>query len=85
MYLKMPENMPVLDKIDVIRNCLDKLADAQGRAKCGYIYIIDDVLNKIRDDVLILQEQVKDKNPPKTDEEPEIVIEPVDPETMSQE
>lgn len=80
----MPENMSVLDKIDFVRSCLDKLADSQGRAKCAYIYIIDDAVNKIRNDILILQEQVKDKE---STEEPEIEfsVEPADPETMSQE
>ncbi len=57
----MSENMPVLEKLDVVCNLLDKLADAQGRAKCGYIYIIDDFINKIRSDVLIMEEQLKDK------------------------
>ena len=58
----MSENMSVLEKLDVVCNLLDKLADAQGRAKCGYIYIIDDFINKIRSDVLIMEEQLKDKN-----------------------
>lgn len=57
----MPENMTTLQKIDLVCNLLDKLADAQGRAKCGYIYVIDDVINKIREDVLVMEGQLKDK------------------------
>lgn len=56
----MPDDMPVLEKIDTIANMLDKLADAQGRAKCGYIYIINEFLDSIKKDVLILEEKVKD-------------------------
>jgi hypothetical protein len=55
-------DMSTLDRIDAIQSLLDKLADAQGRAKCGYIYIIDDFMNRIREDVLVMQEQLKDKN-----------------------
>lgn len=55
-------DMSTLDRIDAIQALLDKLADAQGRAKCGYIYIIDDFINRIREDVLVMQEQLKDKN-----------------------
>ena len=70
----MSENMPVLEKLDVVCNLLDKLADAQGRAKCGYIYIIDDFINKIRSDVLIMEEQLKDKTED-TDENVEVTTE----------
>lgn len=70
----MSENMSVLEKLDVVCNLLDKLADAQGRAKCGYIYIIDDFINKIRSDVLIMEEQLKDKTED-TDENVEVTTE----------
>ena len=56
----MPENGNAIDKINMIRSLLDKLVDAHGRAKCGYIYIIDDFLEKIASDVLIMEEQIKD-------------------------
>ena len=78
----MPENMTTLDRIDTIRKCLDNLVEAQGRAKAGYIYVIDDFLNRVRDDVLIMEEKLKDAKP---QEKPEISIEPVPDETMSQE
>lgn len=57
----MPENMPTLEKIETCRRMLDKLTDAQGRAKCGYIYIIDEFLNGIQSDVLVMEEKLKDK------------------------
>lgn len=49
-----------LEKIDTCGTLLDKLVDAQGRAKCGYIYIINEFLNDIKNHVLILEEQVRD-------------------------
>lgn len=57
----MNEEMNTLDKINTARNLLDKLVDAQGRAKCGYIYIIDDFLEKVMNDVLVMEEKLKDK------------------------
>ena len=54
------QNPTPLEKLDLCGNLLDKLADAQGRAKCGYIYIINEWLNDIKQYVLILEEQVKD-------------------------
>lgn len=56
----MPENSSTVDKINTARSLLDRLVDAQGRAKCGYIYIIDDFLEKAAKDVLIMEEQLKD-------------------------
>lgn len=57
----MPEDMPTLDKIETCRRMLDKLVDAQGRAKCGYIYVIDEFLNGIQSDVLVMEEKLKDQ------------------------
>lgn len=57
----MPEKeMTSLDRIDVIKGLLDKLVEAQGRAKAGYITVIDDFLNKIRDDLLVKEAQIQD-------------------------
>lgn len=57
----MPEKeMSSLERIDIIRGILDKLVDAQGRAKCGYITVIDDFLTKIRDDLLVKEAQIQD-------------------------
>lgn len=56
------QNPTPLEKLDLCGNLLDKLVDAQGRAKCGYIYIISEWLNDIKQHVLILEEQVKDLN-----------------------
>ena len=71
-----------LEKIDACGTLLDKLTDAQGRAKCGYIYIINEFLNDIKNHVLILEEQVKDIQPEK---ETVLAAIDVDPETLSQE
>ena len=49
-----------LERIEYIRGFLDKLADAHGREKCGYVALIDDFLNHIQEDVLIMEEQLKD-------------------------
>ena len=49
-----------LERINIIRGILDKLVDAKGREKCGYITVIDDFLNHIQEDILILEEKVRD-------------------------
>lgn len=74
------KEMTPLEKIDACGTLLDKLTDAQGRAKCGYIYIINEFLNDIKNHVLILEEQVKDLEP-----KVEAIISDLDPETISQE
>ena len=56
----MNENMSSLERIDVIGGLLDKLVDAQGRLKAGYIAVIDDFLNHIKEDILIMEEKIKD-------------------------
>lgn len=57
----MPEKeMSSLERIDIIKGMLDKLVDAQGRAKAGYITVIDDFLNYIRDDLLVKEAQIQD-------------------------
>lgn len=74
------KEMSPLEKIDACGTLLDKLTDAQGRAKCGYIYIINEFLDDIKNHVLILEEQVKDLEP-----KVEAIISDLDPETESQE
>ena len=56
----MPENMDSLTRIEVIRGLLDKLVEAKGREKAGYIAVIDDFLNHIQEDILIKEEMLKD-------------------------
>jgi len=57
----MPEKeMSSLERIDIIRGILDNLVDAKGRAKCGYITVIDDFINKIQDDLLVKEAQIQD-------------------------
>lgn len=54
------KEMTSLDRIDIIKGLLDKLVEAQGRVKAGYITVIDDFLNKIRDDLLVKEAQIQD-------------------------
>lgn len=54
-----PKSMSPIEKISTAQNLLDGLADAQGRAKCGYIYIINEFLNELYKDVLVMQERLK--------------------------
>ena len=68
----MNEDMSTLEMIDTCGAMLDKLTDAQGRAKCGYITIIDDLLRKIRNNTLVNEAKLNDLSKP-----PEISIEPV--------
>ena len=56
----MNEDMTALNRIDIIRGLLDKLVEAKGREKAGYIAIIDDFLNHIQEEILVKEEQIKD-------------------------
>lgn len=56
----MNEDMTTLNRIDIIRGLLDKLVEAKGREKAGYIAVIDDFLNHIQEDVLIKEEKIID-------------------------
>lgn len=49
-----------IQRINIIKELLDNLTEAKGRAKCGYITVIDDFLTHIQDDILILEEKVRD-------------------------
>ena len=79
------KNLTPLEKVDACCNFLDKLADAQGRAKCGYIYIISEFLNDIRSHILILEEQVNDINQEKETVIAKIPLNQIADETISQE
>lgn len=57
----MPEhNLSPLDKINATKQLLDRLTDANGRAKCGYICAIDEFLRELQNDVLIMEEKLRD-------------------------
>ena len=56
----MNENLSTIERIDMCGQFLDKLTDANGRVKCGYIYILNEFLDAIRKDVLVMNEQLKD-------------------------
>jgi len=62
-----------MEKINICMNMLDNLVEAKGRAKCGYIYAINDFLEQLRNDfitqeqtIINLKKSVEDQN-----EEPE--------------
>lgn len=57
----MPEKneFTTLERIEYMRGFLDKLADAHGREKCGYVALIDDFLNHVQEDVLIMEDKLK--------------------------
>ena len=46
-----PKELSPEDKIATCQNLLDKLTDAHGRAKCGYIYIINEILEALKEDI----------------------------------
>lgn len=57
----MLENLSTLEKINMADNVLDQLIDAKGRNKCANICVLGELLNLLKNDVLILEEKVKDK------------------------
>ena len=65
------EDMTALEKISALENALDRIADSTGRAKAGYVWVMTEILGKLKNDILIMEEQLKDK------EEPEISIGPL--------
>jgi hypothetical protein len=60
----MLEKLSTLERITTLENIVDQLVEAKGREKCGLICVAGDLLKLLRNDVLILEEKVKDKNPP---------------------
>lgn len=44
----MNENLNPMEILTAMENVLDKLADAQGRARCGYIWILSEFVNNLR-------------------------------------
>lgn len=57
----MNDNMTPFQRCDAIDNLLDKLADAHGRAKCGYIYIIGELINQLREDINKIQNGIENR------------------------
>lgn len=64
--------MTALERIESMGNVLDKLADMPegGRIKCGYIWIMNDLLNGLQSDILEMQKKIPASDTEK--EEPEI-------------
>ena len=54
-----PKDLSPVEKISTCQNMLDKLTDAQGRAKCGYIYIINEILEELKGQVVMMEEDLK--------------------------
>lgn len=44
----MNENLSPMEILTAMENVLDKLADAQGRARCGYVWILSEFVNNLR-------------------------------------
>ena len=51
-----PKTLPPINQIEACQNMLDKLADAQGRAKCGYIYIINELLEDLKGQITMMED-----------------------------
>ena len=56
----MNENVNPLNRIEMIKTMLDKVVDSTGRMRCSYICAIDEFLDRLRDDVLIMEEKIND-------------------------
>ena len=54
-----PKDLSPVEKISTCQNMLDKLTDAQGRAKCGYIYIINEILEALKTQVIEMEDNLK--------------------------
>ena len=59
----MLDKLTTLERISMLDNLLDQLAEAKGRERCGIICVMADAIKSIRNDVLILEEKVKDQEP----------------------
>lgn len=54
-----PKELAPVDKINACQTMLDNLAEAQGRAKCGYIYIINEILEILKVEVSAMESDLK--------------------------
>ena len=43
-----PENMNPFEIIGAMENVLDKLAEASGRAKCGYVWVLTELIENLK-------------------------------------
>lgn len=56
----MNEKLSTVNKIENALEALDRLAEnPKGRARCGYIWILSEILEELKNDVLILEEKIK--------------------------
>lgn len=55
-----PQEIFPMAKIESMGNVLEKIADLPGggRAKCGLIWVMGDLLEQLSNDILIMQEQL---------------------------
>ena len=45
----MNEKLNPMEILTAMENVLDKLAEAQGRARCGYVWILSEFVNNLRE------------------------------------
>lgn len=65
----MNENLNPMEILTAMENVLDKLADAQGRARCGYVWILSEFVDNLRG-------QLAPMMPAQTEASAELVAEP---------
>lgn len=53
------KDLSPIEKINTCQSMLDNLVEAQGRAKCGYIYIINEILETLKVQVSLMEDDLK--------------------------
>lgn len=51
------------EKLSAMENVLDKLADAHGRVKCGYIWAMTNLIEELRNDISALEAKLQNTTP----------------------
>ena len=71
--------MTAQDRINSMYAVLDKLGDLPegGRIKCGYVWVMNDLLTGLQNDIKIMQEKLNAQNQTVQNSEPKIVLEEV--------
>lgn len=73
------QEMTAMDRLEAILNVLDKMADLPGggRTKCGYIWVMNDLINGLANDILIMEDKIKTYEGKKEEPAPEVKLEVV--------
>lgn len=76
----MDPKMTPMEKIEAMSNVLEKIGDLPGggRAKCGLVWVMGDLLEKLGNDILVMQERLSGMNG--QDKEQEAGLEVIDDE-----